>query len=239
MTATRVNIQDEPRLTPTESSQVKNLVERSYDKVAQEYLAWSAPRPTTTRASYIDHLVSILPAGASVLELGCGAGVPSTQTLLSHGLQVTGVDISASQIALAREHIPQAQLIQSDMMSLSFPESSYDAIVGFYSIFHLPKEEQGIMISRATEWLKPGGWLLCNFHTADGDTVRENWFKPGVSIFSSGLGVEGNREMLRKDGKGLKIVKDEVAVEKVGKFEETFHWILAIRENADRAGSLI
>src|SRR5271156_4733186 len=205
MASTRVDIQDQPTIASTESSEVKNLVERSYDNVAQDYLAWSAPRPTTTRASYIDNLVRILPSEASVLELGCGAGVPSTQTLISHGLQVTGVDISASQIALAREHIPQARLIHSDMMSLSFPPNSFNAIVGFYSIFHLPKEEQGIMISRATRWLKPGGWLLCNFHTAEGDTVRENWFKPGVSIFSSGLGVEGNRDMLRKDGKGLKI----------------------------------
>ncbi|KAJ7696771.1 hypothetical protein B0H17DRAFT_1053002, partial [Mycena rosella] len=44
-------------------------------------------------------------------ELGCGAGVPCTQVLVEHGLNVTGNDISAAQIALAREHVPKATLI--------------------------------------------------------------------------------------------------------------------------------
>lgn len=126
----------------------KSVVEKGYDQIAPQYFAWATPRPTTTRAAYIDKLVGVLPAGAKVLELGCGAGVPSTQALIKHGFDVTGVDISASQIALAKAHIPEATLIQSDMMALAFEPGSFDAVVAFYSIFHLPKEEQGEMIGK-------------------------------------------------------------------------------------------
>ena len=143
---------------------------------------------------------------------------------------MTGIDISAAQIALAHEHVPEATLIHADMMTLSFPPNSFDAIVAFYSLFHLPREEQSEMIERITGWLKVGGWFLVNLHTKEGDNVRENWFNPGVTMFSSGLGLQGNRDMLKNNGRGLKVVADEVAVEKVGQAEETFHWIFAIKK---------
>ena len=47
----------------------------------------------------------MVPPGASVLDLGCGAGVPTTQEL-AQCFRVTGVDISARQVALAQQNIP-------------------------------------------------------------------------------------------------------------------------------------
>ncbi|KAG2188663.1 hypothetical protein INT44_001418 [Umbelopsis vinacea] len=211
----------------TEQHYSKAVIEHGYDEVADAYLAWSAPRPTLTRAGYVDRLLENLPKGAKVLELGCGAGVPSTQKLVSGGMSVTGVDISGAQIALARKHVPEATLIHSDMMKLEFEQATFDAVVGFYSIFHLPKDEQGIMIERVQMWLKEGGWFLCNFNSQEGEFVRENWLKPEVTMISAGLGVEGTREMFQKHGQLLTMVEDEVAVEKVGSHEEHFHWIFA------------
>jgi len=206
-------------------SDPKSLVEYGYDQIAPRYLAWSAPRPTTTRMHYLEKLISILPAGASCLELGCGAGVPCTQALVARGFAVTGNDISASQIELAKEHVPQATLIQGDMLALDFQQGSFDAVVAFYSIFHLPGQEQGMLVEKVTGWLKEGGWFLFNLATNEGDVLVDDWM--GVKMFSSGLGVEGNREMMRVGGKGLKVVEDEVAMEMVGRIEEKFHWVLA------------
>ncbi|KAJ7508412.1 S-adenosyl-L-methionine-dependent methyltransferase [Mycena galericulata] len=210
----------------------KSRVEHGYDAVADKYLKLFGPRPTTTRMAYIEDLVKKLPAGADVLELGCGAGVPATQVLIEHGLNVTGNDISAAQIALAREHIPKATLIQGDMLTLDFAPASFDAVLGFYSIFHLPKEEQVLMIEKIRGWLKPGGWLLCNFHFEEGDVTLEGWLEPSVSMFSSGLGVEGTRDIFRKLVPGFKLVVDEIDVETVGRFDQKFHWIMALKEGA-------
>jgi ubiquinone/menaquinone biosynthesis C-methylase UbiE len=181
--------------------------------------------------AYIADLIEKLPTDANVLELGCGAGVPATQVLIEHGLNVTGNDISAAQIALAREHIPKATLIQGDMLTLDFAPGSFDAVLGFYSIFHLPKEEQTLMIEKIKGWLKPGGWLLCNFQFEEGDVTREGWFEPEVTMFASGLGVEGTRDIFRKKVPGFKLIVDKVDVEKVGRFEERFHWIMALKED--------
>jgi len=219
-----------PEPLPT-NAELKTLVESAYDAIAPNYLAWSAPRPTTARMQYIDQLAGLLPAGARVLELGCGAGVPSTQVLVKHGLDVTGVDISATQIALAREHVPGAKLIQADMMSLSFEPRSFDAIVAFYSVFHLPKDEQGLMIERMGGWLKEGGRLLFNLNTEAGDMLVDDWM--GAKMFSSSLGVEGNREMFKKYGKGLRILEDKVDAELIGKTSTAdFHWFYAVKESA-------
>ncbi|CAK5265955.1 unnamed protein product [Mycena citricolor] len=112
------------------------------------------------------------------------------------------------------------------MLELEFPEGSFDVVLAFYSIFHLPKEEQALMVEKIKGWLKPGGWILCNFQFEGKDITREGWFKPEVVMFSSGLGVEGTREMFTQVG-GYELVVDEVDIEKVGRFEEKFHWIMA------------
>lgn len=118
------------------------------------------------------------------------------QVLIEHGLKVTRNDISAAQISLAREHIPQATLIQGDMLGLDDAAASFDAMLGFYSI---PKEEQALVIEKTKGWLKPGGWLLCNFHI-EGDVTREGWIEPDIKNKkkSSGLGVEGTRDIFRQ-----------------------------------------
>ncbi|KAF8184535.1 S-adenosyl-L-methionine-dependent methyltransferase [Mycena galopus ATCC 62051] len=216
----------------TELENPKSHVEHGYDMVADKYLAWSSPRPTTARMGYIADLVKKLPPGADVLELGCGAGVPATQVLIEHGLNVTGNDISAAQIALARVHVPKATLIHGDMLTLDFAPGSFHAVLGFYSIFHLPKGEQALMIEKIRGWLKPGGWLLCNFGIQDGNIIREGWFEPEVKMFSSGLGVEGTRDIFRTQVPGFKLVVDEIAIEMVGSHEEKFHWIMALKEAA-------
>jgi hypothetical protein len=140
-------------------------------------------------------------------------------------MNVTGVDISSTQIELAKLHVPEATLIRADMMDLSFPRETFDAVVAFYSIFHLPREEQGIMVQRIQDWLKEDGWFLCNFVSEEGDVWREDWFKSGVTMGSFGLGVQGNRDLMGMSE--LIIVEDEVAVEKVGRMEERFHWFFA------------
>jgi SAM-dependent methyltransferase len=206
---------------------LKSIVRDGYDKIADKYLAWSAPRPTLTRIEYLNRLIDILPKGAKVLELGCGAGVPSTQIMIKRGFDVTATDISSAQLTLAKEHIPEATLIQSDMMSLDFPPRSFDAVVAFYSVFHLPKDEQGKMVERMADWLTDGGWLLFNLNTNQGDFLIDDWM--GARMFSASLGVQGNNELLEKHGQGLKIVSNEVADEIVGGFVEKFHWVFATK----------
>ena len=98
----------------------RRIVADGYDTIAERYFEWSAARPSATRAGWLRRALDAIPSGAVVVDLGCGAGVPMTQALAA-GRQVTGVDLSARQIELARSNVPGATFIQADMTALDLP----------------------------------------------------------------------------------------------------------------------
>lgn len=104
----------------------REIVARGYDAIAERYLQWSPLRPSGPRLAYMDRACELIPAGARVLELGCGAGVPMTRAL-AEARDVIGVDISATQVALARQNVPTATFLQADMTALAFEPASFDA----------------------------------------------------------------------------------------------------------------
>lgn len=222
-----------PRFTSSNADDPKSVVQKGYDTCAPKYFAWQSSRPAPKALEWLPKLFAHLKSKAQVLELGCGPGVPYTQLLVDHELelQVTAVDISASQIALARDNVaksPRVEFVHADMTKLEYPEASFDAVIAFYSLFHLPREEQGPMVKMITRWLKPGGVLLFNLAAEEGDRVTDDWM--GVKMFSTGLGVEGNNKMVKEFGEGTDF-KGEVLGEKGGLREEVFfHWFWAIKE---------
>ena len=139
----------------------KRLVEAGYDRIAADYTASKTPLGTATEALPVA-LTSGLGAGAVVLDLGCGAGVPVTHWLAAR-FAVTGVDLSARQLALAREYVPGATFRHADMAAVDFPTASPDAVVSLYAIIHLPREEQPALLASVARWLKPGGGFLATW----------------------------------------------------------------------------
>ncbi|HLH49033.1 MAG TPA: class I SAM-dependent methyltransferase, partial [Roseiarcus sp.] len=127
-------------------------------------------------------MIARLPPDAKVLDLGCGGGLPVAQSLVEHGFDVTGVDLCPRQIELARQSAPRAKFFVADMTSAQFPAESFDAVVAFYSISHVPRAEQAGLVERIAFWLKPGGLFMASFGKADGEWVEE-WL--GTSMFFS------------------------------------------------------
>ena len=142
----------------------------------------------------LDLLSERLADGASVLDIGCGAGVPVTRTLTER-FNVTGVDVSAEMVRLARENVPSANFIHGDILSLEFEDSSFDAVVAFYSIFHLPREEHAALFRRVHNWLKPGGYLMCTLnHSSEAAYTEDDFF--GVTMYWSNYGLRDYVEVL-------------------------------------------
>jgi cyclopropane fatty-acyl-phospholipid synthase-like methyltransferase len=141
----------------------REIVQRGYDQCA---LAYAAARATEPPAALVQ-LAARLPAGAAVLDIGCGCGMP-VASWLAERFEVTGVDISAAQVQLARVHAPRIRIVHGDVMAMDLPPRSFDAIVSFYTIFHLPREEHAGLFARCRAWLRPGGWLLATL-TRDAD----------------------------------------------------------------------
>jgi SAM-dependent methyltransferase len=210
------------------SNDPKRIVAAGYDQIARRYLEWSDLAPSPQRMHYLKRLLELLPRGAKLLELGCGAGVPVTQALAAQ-CHVTGVDISAAQIALAREHVPEAVLIQADMTTLDFPPTSFDAVVGFYTLTHVPREEHAALLGRIATWLRPGGLLFATMGAGDepGD-IDPDWL--GAPMFWSHFDAETNRELVRQAG--LTLLDAEVAAEDENGQPVRFLWVVARKPTA-------
>ncbi len=133
-------------------------------------------------------LSSRLPDGAHVLDIGCGAGVPIAQTL-AQCFQVTGVDISSEQVRLARQHVPTGTFIHADIMAVDFPEATFDGVVSFYTIFHVPREEHATLFRRIRRWLKTGGYLLATVTAQEEPPYTEDDFF-GVQMYWSNYGLD-------------------------------------------------
>jgi SAM-dependent methyltransferase len=201
----------------------QDIVAAGYDQVAERYLAWSPGRPSGARLRVLELADATIPRGADVLELGCGAGVPMTATL-ARGRHVTAVDLSSAQLALARANVAGVEFLQADIVSLERPPASADAVVAFYALTHVPREELAPLLSRIGVWLRAGGVFLASFGVEDDPgTVEDDWL--GAPMYFSHFSARVNRRLVADAG--FAIEWSEVLAEPEDRFDARFLWILA------------
>jgi len=201
----------------------KEIVARGYDAIALRYAEW-AGRIRSPALAWLRGLDAQLPDGSDVLELGCGRGVPGTRELARRH-RVTGVDISAVQIELARHHVPEASFVHADATELEIAAGSLDAVVALHFFGHLPPQEQPELLRRLAGWLRDGGLLLATFGAGKrGEEVDEDWL--GAPMYFASLGRDSYLPLLRESG--LEVVREQVVVQhEPGHGDIPFHWVLA------------
>ncbi|MCK5828642.1 class I SAM-dependent methyltransferase [Candidatus Bipolaricaulota bacterium] len=144
----------------------KQIVREGYDKLACDYRPDSTLDDYEQYAQWIQLLADELPHGGAVLDIGYGCGLPATKLLAEH-FDVIGVDFSEVQIERAKKLVSSARFLCSDISELTFLPQSFDAIVSFYAIIHMPIEEHPKLFASIARWLKPGGIFLATIgHTA-------------------------------------------------------------------------
>jgi len=146
-------------------------------------------------AREVDFIVDALelPHGARVLDLACGHGRHSV-ALASRGFDVTGLDLSAYHIELARAAAAEAGVsatfLCDDMRNLPVAPP-FDAVINFFTAFGYLEsdEEDASVISRVAEALSPGGRFLIETNNAL-RTLRH--FQPGLvtRLQDGGLMIE-------------------------------------------------
>ena len=189
----------------------KELVQTGYDIIAQNY--HDSRSAESQDVALIHDLIERLPPNARVLDAGCGSGVPITRTLNQHA-NVIGVDFSETQLALARQHVPDAEFQLADMTALAFEDETFHAVVSYYAIIHVPRDEQSALLRNFQRMLKPGGYLLISMGSQDnpGDS-EDNWLEAGAPMYWSHFDAEANLNMVQEAGFGLvwsKLVAEEL-----------------------------
>jgi ubiquinone/menaquinone biosynthesis C-methylase UbiE len=204
------------------SASFKRTVEAGYDRIADQYLASKDPEDPATLAA-LEELACCLPSGASVLDLGCGAGVPVTRWLAER-FAVTGVDVSPKQLDLARQHVPQAEFVKADMTELSFEPESFDAVFAFHSIIHVPRSEHPALLGKIQRWLRPGGAFLATWAFGAWEGEDEDWEGWGAPMLWSHHDGETSLELLR--GAGFEVERAETRTTSGPGSDESWLWVL-------------
>ena len=186
----------------------KRIVAQGYDRIGQRYAEQASQSRAESRARYESELMERLPGGAQVLDLGCGTGVPTTRRL-ARRFAITGVDISQEQIARARGNIPDASFIHAEMTELDLPPASFDGVSAFFSIIHVPRQEQPGLLHAIARWLRPGGVFVAAMTAKDKESdYAKDWL--GVPMYWSGFDSETNQRLIHEAGLHIVIAREEI-----------------------------
>ena len=130
-----------------------------------------------------------------MLDAGCGSGNPVAQ-FLGGIFKVTGMDFAEEQILLAKRTVPGATFICGDITRLPFRDRTFDAVVSYYTMIHVPRSEHPELLLGFHRILRPGGLaLLC---MGAGDLPGDIGDYHGVEMFWSHYDSETNLRMMRK-----------------------------------------
>lgn len=131
------------------------------------------------------------------LEMGCGAA-PNLLWLAQKGIWVSGLDIAANALELARasfQHFGVSDklksLVEGSVTSAPFPDESFDGILESCVFQHLQREDREKAFSEVGRLLKPGGifvgYMLDVGHsTYVKECAREMSDDPGTLMLQDG-----------------------------------------------------
>jgi 2-polyprenyl-3-methyl-5-hydroxy-6-metoxy-1,4-benzoquinol methylase len=129
-----------------------------YEAVASEFAKHRHASPIGLEI--IRNWANHVPAGARVLDLGCGTGIPVAKELDRLGFLVAGIDASPTLIAEFRRQIPAAPWACEAIEDSSFFGRKFDAVLAIGLIFLLPEDVQRTVISNVGEALESDGRFL-------------------------------------------------------------------------------
>lgn len=105
-----------------------------------------------------DKYISYFNKGDSILDVGCAGGIKS-KYFIDKGLKVTGIDFSEKFIEIAKKEVPNGDFMVMDVNDINQIEKSFDGIFIQAVLLHIPKEEVEVVLKKALEKLKDGGYL--------------------------------------------------------------------------------
>lgn len=148
-------------------------VRASYDRVADSYVELGMgdltrePWLRAALAAFADEVRGLGP----VLDVGCGPG-DVTAHLAQLGLDASGVDLSPRMVEHARRRYPGLRFDVRSATELDLAPGSLGGLLGWWSLFNLPREVLPEVLAAFAAALVPGGLALVGTHVGDGDLRR-------------------------------------------------------------------
>ncbi|WP_329118984.1 class I SAM-dependent methyltransferase [Streptomyces sp. NBC_01465] len=163
-----------------------DAVRESYDRVADNYADMVVNtgigdiRKHPWLKASIDAFAESVGGLGPVLDAGCGPGTV-TAYLAERGLDVSGVDLSPRMIENARRLHPECRFSVGSSTELDLAEESLGGVMGWWSLFNLPRDVLPQVLGQFARALKPGGYFITATHVGDGDALRTEAYG-GVAV---------------------------------------------------------
>jgi ubiquinone/menaquinone biosynthesis C-methylase UbiE len=175
-------------------------IRSSYEVVAEKYATTFFDE--LTRKPFDRELLDAFAALAphsKALDVGCGPGHIG-RYLSEQGMDVVGVDLSPAMIEIARRLNPAMRFEVGDMRSLPAEDGTVDAVVAFYSLIHIPREEVSYVLTEFRRVLAPDGRLLLAMHGGTGTVARSEFMGEQVPFAATLFQRDELAELIRVSG---------------------------------------
>ena len=125
-----------------------------------------ARREITSRFARMTKFLALLPSGAAILELGCGAGGDSAE-MLARGFDVSPTDGSPEMAEVASQRLGRAvaTLLFHDLDAVE----AYDGVWANACLLHVPRTDLAQVLTLIRRALKPGGSFYASYKTGDAE----------------------------------------------------------------------
>ena len=180
---------------PESGKEMREIVKEGYENGHYLEKFRSGKTMNETQMQFLQRLVALVPPLGTVIDLGCGSGVPFDRYLVDNGLQLVGYDFAEKHIREAKRNVPEAIYKEADFTNFECDAGNTDAILALYSIFHIPKEEHKALFSKMWRALKPGGVVLMTLGT-DRTEHKDSDFCDAKRMLWSNYKPEYYRQML-------------------------------------------
>lgn len=142
----------------------------AYDRIASDYADFWSDRRVVQRPLAL--FASLLPAGALVLDAGCGPGFDGA-LLRERGFQVVGLDRSYAMLQLGRSRYP-GRYVQGDLRVQPFGGGAIAGIWASASLLHLPRPAFVPALRELGRILHPGGLFYLSLKEGEGEQWRSD-----------------------------------------------------------------
>ncbi len=159
--------------------------------------AWSRDRGNRlVEQAWLDRFLALLPHEPTVLDIGCGTGVPIARYLTERRCQVTGVDGSSAMITRCADRFPDHEWHVVDMRTLALGRA-FNGIIAWDSFFHLPEADQRRMFPIFRRHAAAGAALMFTSGSSAGEQIGSYRGEP---LYHASLDTAEYRELLHDNG---------------------------------------
>jgi len=187
-------------------------VRESYDRVADNYVEMVAStglgdiRLQPWLRACMDVFADTVRDLGPVLDVGCGPGTV-TAYLKAAGVKASGVDLSPRMIEHARRLHPECEFGVCSATELDLEPGSMAGILGWWSLFNLPREILPEVLAAFREALMPGGHVIVATHVGDDHVPRSEAYG-GVPISWTTYKWQPEQLVALLEQAGLRIVAE-------------------------------